>query len=81
MHGRIGNPGSIQVDVGDGGESAHPYVEHFKQLWRAAMRGCREAQESNVMLFLAALEKCLSDQGHKFPRGASVAAAAQSDAQ
>lgn len=55
MHGRIGNPGSIQVDVGDGGESAHPYVEHFKQLWRAAMRGCREAQESNVMLFVPEL--------------------------
>lgn len=30
---------------------------------------------SNVMLFLSALEKCLADQGVKFQRGASIAAA------
>jgi aspartate aminotransferase-like enzyme len=32
---------------------------------------------SNVMLFLAALEKCLADQGVKFERGASIAAATE----
>jgi hypothetical protein len=39
LHGRIGNPGSMQVDVGDGAEAAHPFVGHFRRLWRAAMGG------------------------------------------
>jgi hypothetical protein len=34
LHGRIGNPGCIQVDIGDGREP-RPYVDHFKQLWTA----------------------------------------------
>jgi hypothetical protein len=32
---------------------------------------------SNVMLFLAALEKCLADQGVDFERGTSIAAAVE----
>jgi hypothetical protein len=55
MHGRIGNPGSIQVDIGDGDEARHSYVGHFKMLWRAAMLACREAGESDVMLFVPEL--------------------------
>jgi len=47
------------------------------RVWRIGLMGAAST-ESNVMLFLAALEKCLSDQGHRFPRGASVAAAAES---
>lgn len=41
LHGRIGNPGCIQVDIGDGhdGES---YVDHFRQLWTASMSGFRK---------------------------------------
>jgi sugar phosphate isomerase/epimerase len=39
VHGRIGNPGCIQVDIGDGGVPEHPYVDHFKQMWTAAFRG------------------------------------------
>src|SRR4029079_18276957 len=31
VHGRIGNPGSMQVDIGDG--TNRPYVEHFKDMW------------------------------------------------
>ena len=31
IHGRIGTPGSIQVDVGDG--LNRPFVEHFRQIW------------------------------------------------
>ncbi|MFB3906623.1 MAG: alanine--glyoxylate aminotransferase family protein [Acidobacteriota bacterium] len=49
------------------------------KVWRIGLMGAASTK-SNVMLFLAALEKCLSDQGHKFPRGASIAAA-ESDAQ
>jgi hypothetical protein len=36
LHGRIGDPGCIQVDIG-GGE--HPSVVHFRQFWTAAMAG------------------------------------------
>jgi hypothetical protein len=37
LHGRIGNPGSMQVDIGDGSERGRPFVGHFRQLWTAAM--------------------------------------------
>jgi sugar phosphate isomerase/epimerase len=39
LHGRIGNPGCIQVDLGDGDPQRHPYIAHFKQLWTAAFTG------------------------------------------
>jgi sugar phosphate isomerase/epimerase len=39
VHGRIGNPGSMQVDVGDGDTARHPYVAHFRALWTAAFAG------------------------------------------
>ncbi|HVX67171.1 MAG TPA: hypothetical protein VHA11_11245 [Bryobacteraceae bacterium] len=39
IHGRIGNPGSIQVDIGDGDAARYPYVAHFRQMWTAAFTG------------------------------------------
>lgn len=39
LHGRIGNPGCIQVDLGDGDVKEHPYILHFKKLWTAAFAG------------------------------------------
>ncbi len=36
IHGRIGNPGSMQVDVGDG--KNRPYVDHFRQIWTRSFR-------------------------------------------
>jgi hypothetical protein len=39
LHGRIGNPGSIQVDLGDGNSEQHPYIEHFRMLWKGAFAG------------------------------------------
>jgi alanine-glyoxylate transaminase/serine-glyoxylate transaminase/serine-pyruvate transaminase len=42
--------------------------------WRIGLMGSTSTL-SNVMLFLSALEKCLADQGVKFERGASIAAA------
>jgi aspartate aminotransferase-like enzyme len=35
-------------------------------------------QETNILVFLAALEKTLLDQGFRLPAGAGVAAAVQS---
>ena len=39
IHGRIANPGCIQVAVEPDANPQRPYVEHFQQLWTAAFRG------------------------------------------
>ena len=45
MHGRIGNPGCMQVDVGDGispvpqAFGRHDFVAHFRMMWTHAMTG------------------------------------------
>lgn len=47
------------------------------KIWRIGLMGhC--SQKPNVLLFLAALEKVLREQGHKLPAGAGTAAAIQS---
>ncbi len=47
------------------------------KIWRVGLMGY-SCQETNVLLFLAAFEKTLSDQGFRLPAGAGVAAALQS---
>ena len=42
--------------------------------WRIGLIG-ETSTPRNVLLLLAALERCLGDQGHKGPAGAGVAAA------
>ena len=44
------------------------------KVWRVGLMGSAST-EVNVMLFLAALEKCLNTQGMEFDKGASIAAA------
>lgn len=44
------------------------------QVWRVGLMGAASSS-SNVLLFLAALEKCLLDKGANIPAGAGVAAA------
>jgi alanine-glyoxylate transaminase/serine-glyoxylate transaminase/serine-pyruvate transaminase len=44
------------------------------KMWRIGLMGTASTL-SNVMLFLSALEKCLTDQSVKFKQGASIAAA------
>lgn len=41
VHGRIGNPGSMQVDIGTAtrGGKQRPYVDHFREIWTRAFRG------------------------------------------
>ena len=47
------------------------------KIWRIGLMGyC--SQKTNVLLFLASLEKTLLDQGHRVPAGAGVAAAIRS---
>lgn len=50
IHGRIGNPGMIQVDVGDG--TNRTYVEHFKEMWTRSFAGfLRTAQAGDYFIF------------------------------
>jgi len=39
VHGRIGNPWCMQVDVRGGDAGGQPYVEHFRELWTASFVG------------------------------------------
>jgi hypothetical protein len=39
LHGRIGNPGCMQVDIGYGKVEGQPFVGHFRKLWTASMHG------------------------------------------
>ena len=43
LHGRIGNPGCIQVDIGNGEVEGQPFVAHFRKLWTASMAGFLES--------------------------------------
>ena len=52
LHGRIGNPGCMQVDIGDGDRHDHPYVAHFRALWTASFQGfLRAAQPTDTICF------------------------------
>jgi alanine-glyoxylate transaminase / serine-glyoxylate transaminase / serine-pyruvate transaminase len=44
------------------------------KVWRIGLMGYG-SRPANVLLFLSALEQLLAEQGHKFPAGASIAAA------
>jgi alanine-glyoxylate transaminase/serine-glyoxylate transaminase/serine-pyruvate transaminase len=46
------------------------------KVWRVGLMGSASTL-SNIMLFLAALEKCLIDQGYTFDKGASITAASE----
>lgn len=43
LHGRIGNPGCMQVDIGAGDPGEYPFVAHFRALWTAAFAAFRRA--------------------------------------
>ena len=50
LHGRIGNPCSMQVDVGDGSVQGRSYVAHFRELWTESFRGflCRRSLSKRI---------------------------------
>src|SRR5271170_2768228 len=50
------------------------------KIWRVGLMGY-SSQRNNVLLFLAAFEKVLLDQGHRVPSGAGVGAAVQNYSQ
>jgi hypothetical protein len=50
IHGRIGNPGSMQVDIGDG--TGRTYVDHFKEMWIRSFAGfLRSAKPGDFFCF------------------------------
>lgn len=50
IHGRIGNPGSIQVDIGSG--KNQPYVDHFREMWKRCFVGfLKTAQPGDYLCF------------------------------
>ena len=52
LHGRIGESGAIQIDVGEGDAAVHPSVAHFEQFWTAAFRGfLAHAEPSERIVF------------------------------
>jgi len=60
LHGRIGSPGNMQVDIGPDGESfgGQPFVDHFKELWTRSMVGfLNEADPGDYLVFAPELLK------------------------
>jgi hypothetical protein len=56
MHGRIGNPGCIQVDVTNNENLS--YVEHFKHMWIRSFKGfLKSAQLGDYICFTVELLK------------------------
>lgn len=54
IHGRIGNPGCIQVDIADG--KNQEYVRHFKEMWTRSFVGfLKSAQPGDFICFTAEL--------------------------
>jgi len=50
IHGRIGNPGCIQVDIGDG--KGRSYVDHFREMWTRSFMGfLQSAQPGDYISF------------------------------
>lgn len=54
VHARIGNPGSIQVDIADGKNQV--YVDHFREMWTRAFTGfLKSAQPGDFLCFTVEL--------------------------
>jgi len=52
VHGRIGSPGCMQVNIGDGSTEDRSYVGHFRTLWTEAFAGFLARQHaSDVICF------------------------------
>jgi hypothetical protein len=51
LHGRIGNPGCIQVRIDANTADEPPYVTHFKQLWTACFRSFGRTARSGDRIY------------------------------
>jgi sugar phosphate isomerase/epimerase len=55
LHGRIGTPGCMQVDSGDGDPTGRPYVGHFRHLWTEVFRAYLRRPASGPFCFATEL--------------------------
>ncbi len=54
MHGRIGNPGCIQVNIKEGGNQE--YTAHFKEMWKRSFKGfLKSATQGDFLIFAVEL--------------------------
>ncbi|MFA7236772.1 MAG: hypothetical protein WC058_07910 [Phycisphaeraceae bacterium] len=71
IHGRIGNPGCMQVAVGV--RDDEPNVEHFKAMWIASMRGfLRTAEMGDYLTFAPELLYAKNAYARTFPGAGGV---------
>ncbi|MGC4031676.1 MAG: hypothetical protein QM754_08080 [Tepidisphaeraceae bacterium] len=73
MHGRIGSPGCIQVDIGDGTSPAlqqtgtADFVAHFRDMWTRAMAGfLKHASAGDYLVFAPEILTPFYYYGRKF---------------
>jgi hypothetical protein len=79
LHGRIGDPGSMQVDVGDGSGEGRPFVTHFRALWTASMKHfLRSAAAGDFLCFVPELLAPRIYYGRRF-RGSDGAMIEETD--
>lgn len=55
LHGRVADPGCIQVRVDPEGAARPPYVEHFRQMWTACFRAFLHSGEGDAICFTTEL--------------------------
>jgi hypothetical protein len=70
MHGRIGNPSHMQVDIGATLAEAlqRPFVQHFEKIWTAAMVSfCRTASPGQTLIFAPELLPPAGYYARQFP--------------
>ncbi|MCU1233265.1 MAG: hypothetical protein JWP63_1232 [Candidatus Solibacter sp.] len=71
VHGRIGNPGCIQVDIGEGDTETQPFVEHFRTMWTQSFAAfLRNAAAGDYILFVPELLSPRIYYGHESDRWA-----------
>jgi hypothetical protein len=71
IHGRISDPGCIQVAVRPDDDAT--YVEHFRRMWSAVIDGCRAAGEVDVLPFVVELLPATAFYARTIDRGDGVA--------
>jgi hypothetical protein len=66
MHGRIGNPSHIQVNIGDG--SGLEFVDHFREMWIRSYEGfIRHANPGDYIVFTPELLPPVIYYAREFP--------------
>lgn len=67
IHGRISDPGCIQVAVEP--DDTRPHVEHFRRMWSAVVDACTRSDEIDVLPFVVELLPAGSGYARTIDRG------------